>query len=142
MMTLDFLTNSEQIALHLQDMYHKFGYSKYKMSRFEEYSFYMEQEHFLSDSRILTFSGQNGKLMALKPDVTISIVKNFLKKPGNNHKVYYNESVFRIPAGGDEFKEVQQLGVEFLGELDSFQTLEILCSPPFRPVQNGSYNQP
>lgn len=125
-MTLDFLGESEQIALSLQDMYSKFGFSKYKMNRFEEYSFYMEQEEFLSDSRLLTFSGKQGKLMALKPDITISVVKNSLKKNQEAQKIYYLESVFRIPKGGEEFKEIRQTGVEYIGNLDNYQTTEIL----------------
>lgn len=125
-MTLEFLTQNEQNALHLEDMYSKFGYDKYKVNRFEEYAFYMENESFLTDRRVLTFSGANGKLFALKPDVTTSIVKNCVSSESKQHKIYYNESVFRIPKGGDEFKEIHQLGVEYIGEMNQYQTLEIL----------------
>lgn len=125
-MELDFLTLNEQNALYLEEMYHRFGYSKYKVQRFEEYDFYMENQRFLTDSRILTFSGPNGKLLALKPDVTTSIVKNCKGKLAVNHKIYYNESVFRIPKGGDEFKEIHQIGVEFIGNVSDYQTLELL----------------
>lgn len=125
-MTLQFLTQHEQNALHLEDLYSKFGYEKYKVQRFEEYSFYMENQHFLTDKRLLTFSGPSGKLLALKPDVTTSIVKSCRTAPEKNHKIYYNESVFRIPKNGDEFKEIHQLGVEFIGQIDHYQTLELL----------------
>lgn len=125
-MKLDFLSLNEQNALKLEEMYHRFGYGKYKVQRFEEYGFYMENQHFLTDSRILTFSGPNGRLLALKPDVTTSIVKNCKGKYEENHKIYYNESVFRIPKGGDEFKEIHQIGVEFIGHITEYQTLELL----------------
>lgn len=125
-MNLDFLSLNEKNALKLEEMYHRFGYNKYKVQRFEEYGFYMENQSFLSDSRILTFSGPNGKLLALKPDITTSIVKNAVGKEDVNHKIYYNESVFRIPKGGDEFKEIHQIGVEFIGHISEFQTLELL----------------
>ncbi|MFI3114561.1 MAG: ATP phosphoribosyltransferase regulatory subunit [Clostridia bacterium] len=123
---MDFLDKKGQIALKLEDMYSKFGFSKYQMSRFEEYSFYMENETFLGDNRVITFYGPNGKLLALKPDITMSIVKNCLKTAEKNHKIYYNESVFRIPKDGDEFKEIHQIGVEFIGQISTYQTLEIL----------------
>lgn len=125
-MALDFLSKNEQNALYLQEMYHRFGFSKYKMNKFEEYGFYMENQTFLADSRILTFSDPHGKLLALKPDVTTSIVKNCRGNKEKNNKIYYNESVYRIPKGEDEFKEIHQLGVEYIGILDEYQTLEIL----------------
>ncbi|MFI3227833.1 MAG: ATP phosphoribosyltransferase regulatory subunit [Clostridia bacterium] len=125
-MTVNFLDEKEQIALKLEDMYSKFGFVKYKMNKFEEYSFYMENETFLSDNRVITFYGPNGKLLALKPDITMSIIKNCLKSQEENHKIYYNESVFRIPKGDDEFKEIHQIGIEYIGEIDTYQTLEVL----------------
>ncbi|MFI3254304.1 MAG: ATP phosphoribosyltransferase regulatory subunit [Eubacteriales bacterium] len=125
-MTLEFLSQKERVSLDLQDMYSKFGFVKYKINRFEEYSFYMEKEQFLNDNRILTFSDSHGKLMALKPDVTMSIVKNSLKSQEKHHKIYYNESVFRIPKGEDDFKEIHQIGVEYIGPAKEYQTLEIL----------------
>lgn len=125
-MTVNFLDPKEQIALSLEDMYSKFGFDKYKMNKFEEYSFYMENEKFLNDNRIITFYGPNGKLLALKPDITMSIVKNCLKSHEKNNKIYYNESVFRIPKGDDDFKEIHQIGVEYIGEIDTYQTMEIL----------------
>lgn len=125
-MTLHFLSQKEQIALYLEDMYCKFGFHKYKVKRFEEYSFYMEKVNYLNDSRVITFSDTHGKLMALKPDVTMSIVKNCLTSDQKNQKIYYNESVFRIPKGEDEFKEIQQIGVEYIGTMSQYQTLEVL----------------
>ena len=56
----------------------------------------------------------------------MSIIKNCLKSSKENHKIYYNESVFRIPKGDDEFKEIHQIGVEYIGNIDTYQTLEIL----------------
>lgn len=125
-MTLDFLDKKEQVALMLENLYSSFGYGKYRMNKFEEYSFYMENEKFLSDTRVIIFNSPSGKLMALKPDITMSIVKNCLKSSATNHKMYYNESVFRIPKGDSDFKEIQQIGVEYIGKVDTYQTLETL----------------
>lgn len=125
-MKIDFLDKKEQIALFLEDMYSRFGYSKYRMNKFEPYSFYMENEKFLEDNNVITFGAPNGKLLALKPDITMSIIKNCCKSTRLNHKVYYNESVFRIPKGDSDFKEIQQIGVEYIGEIDTYQTLEVL----------------
>lgn len=125
-MNVNFLETKEQIAFSLEEMYDNFGYSKYKMNKFEPYSFYMQNENFLNDNRVLTFYNPNGKLVALKPDITMSIVKNCFNHQEKNHKIYYNESVFRVPKGQEEFKEIHQIGVEYIGILDTYTTMEIL----------------
>ena len=45
------------------------------MSRFEEYGLYQQNRRFLSDEQVLSFTDLDGRLMALKPDVTLSIAK-------------------------------------------------------------------
>lgn len=122
----NFMQPKERIAFNLEQMYHNFGYEKYKINKFEKYTFYLENEKFLNDNRVLTFYDPTGKLLALKPDVTMSIVKSCLKSKEVNHKIYYNESVFRVPFGSEEFKEIQQIGVEYFGNYDLYQTIEIL----------------
>ncbi len=123
-MNIDFLDRKASVALQLEDLYSRFGYWKYTMNRFESYAFYMENEKFLDDSRVITLQGDKGKLLALKPDVTMSIVKNY--KMLGKRKIYYNEPVFKIPQGEDEFKEIHQVGIEYLGNVDVYQTVEVL----------------
>lgn len=60
--------------------------------------------------------------MALKPDVTLSIVKNTKSKKNEATKVYYNENVYRMQDG--EFKEMPQVGVEYIGEIDLYSLYE------------------
>ena len=70
------LKKEEQVIFSLRAIFEQFGYRKFKMSKFEEYDFYAENRSFLNSENILTFTGLDGKLLALKPDVTLSIVKN------------------------------------------------------------------
>jgi len=84
------------------------------MSRFEEYGLYAENKAFLSSGDIVTFTGASGKLMALRPDVTLSIVKN-TKDDGGLKKLYYNENIYR--SDGYEFIEQMQVGLECIGEI-------------------------
>ena len=70
------LKKDEQAVLLLRKLYQSYGYQPYKMSRFEEYDLYAKNKSFLVSENILTFTDTNGKLMALKPDVTLSIIKN------------------------------------------------------------------
>ena len=120
------LTNDEKAVFRLRDLYGKYGYSQYKMSKFEEYDLYVRNKNFLISDHIITFNDQSGKLMALKPDVTLSIVKNTKDVSGYVNKVYYNENVYRVQKGSDSFKEIMQVGLECVGEIDRYCLSEVL----------------
>lgn len=110
----DILPVSEQIPLKLRGIYEKYGYQKYRMGKFEPYDLYRENKNFLKSKSIITFTNANGRLMALKPDVTISIVKN-TKDETTSQKLYYNENVFRMEYGSHEYSEISQMGIEYIG---------------------------
>lgn len=123
--TFDFLYNDELTVLKLRKLYECCGFKKYRMSKFESYDFYAKNKDFLVGNRIITFSDLNGKLMALKPDVTLSIVKN-ADKTESRQKLYYTENVYRESKDIHEFKEISQVGLEVLGNIDLFQIVEIV----------------
>ncbi|MFI3175372.1 MAG: ATP phosphoribosyltransferase regulatory subunit [Bacillota bacterium] len=116
----------EEVIFSLRAIFERYGYKKFKMSKFEEYDFYAENRSFLGNERILTFSGMDGKLLALKPDVTLSIIKNAKGNSSPVQKVYYNENVYRGKKGTGEYKEIMQVGLEYIGEVDAYATLEVL----------------
>ena len=113
------LKYEERAILTLRQLYRSYGYGPYKMSRFEEYDLYVRSKDFLVSDQIITFSGDRGKLMALKPDVTMSIVKNAPEEPGVVQKVYYNENVYR------DYREIMQAGLECVGDLGDYEIAEV-----------------
>ncbi len=117
------LTGEERTSLALRTLYQKYGYLPYKMSKFEAYDLYVENKQFLVGDGVITFNDTDGKLMALKPDVTLSIIKNGVDG-GEKRKVYYDERVYRISAKTKQFKEIQQVGLECLGEIDLLDVYE------------------
>ena len=122
----DVLRNDELAIYNLRDLYRKFGYSQYKVSRFEEYDLYAHNKSFLVSENILTFTDTNGKLMALKPDITLSIIKNISSDDNDTHKLYYNENVYRTSAESHGFKEIVQTGLECIGNIDMFAESEVI----------------
>ena len=116
------LRRDEQVVLALRNLYDLHGYKKYRMSKFEEYDLYAENRNFLADTNIITFHNPKGKLLALKPDVTLSIAKNI--QPSGCDKVYYNENIYR--SSGGEFKEITQVGIECIGEIDLHASCEVI----------------
>ena len=97
------LSSEEKIVFELRSLYQQSGYSKYKMSKFEEYDLYANNKDFLVSDHIITFTDTNGKLMALKPDVTLSIVRSS-KDSDALRKVYYNENVYRVSPRSKSFQ--------------------------------------
>ena len=104
------LSNCEKAVFSLRKLFKQSGYEQYKVSKFEEYDLYMKNKSFLVSENVLTFTDTNGKLMALKPDVTLSIIKN-TKDDEPTKKVYYNELVYR-PSDENGFREITQTGLE------------------------------
>lgn len=127
-MEIDFntLKREEQVLLALRSVYEQFGYKKFKMSKFEEYSLYLENKSFLTSDNIITFNDLDGKLLALKPDVTLSIVKNAKDLKGEFEKLYYIENVYRIDKNTKKYKEISQMGLEAIGSVDDYTTIEII----------------
>ena len=105
------LKTDERAMFALRALYGRYGYSQYKMSKFEEYDLYVRNKNFLISDNIITFTDTNGKLMALKPDVTLSIIKNSKDEAGKLEKVYYNENVYRVSGATHSFKEIMQVPI-------------------------------
>ncbi len=120
------LKREEKAIYELRELYSQYGYARYKVSKFEEYDLYAYNKSFLVSENILTFTDTNGKLMALKPDVTLSIVKNVDVDSAATHKVYYNETVYRTSAGADGFREIMQTGLECIGSVGLYEICEVL----------------
>ena len=119
-------SGGERALYALKGLYEGYGYSHYKMSKFEEYELYVRNKSFLVSDHIITFTDVGGSLMALKPDVTLSIVKNSPEIESGVRKVYYNENVYRVPKGALSFKEIMQAGLECIGEIDKYSVAEVL----------------
>ncbi|MBQ9086626.1 MAG: ATP phosphoribosyltransferase regulatory subunit [Clostridia bacterium] len=118
------LKREEKAVFALRSLYRKRGYLPFKMSKFEEFEFYMRNKDFLVSDRIITFNDTNGKLLALKPDVTLSIIKHGEDAVGCKQKVYYDENVYRVSESTGQFKEIRQTGLECIGDIDLYDIYE------------------
>ncbi len=119
------MNSDERTVMALRELYSTYGYRHYRVSKFESYDLYATNRNFLQSKRILTFTDTNGRLMALKPDVTLSIIKN-TKPDTATSKVYYTENVYRVPRNGDGFQEIMQTGLELIGDIDDYAMAEVV----------------
>lgn len=120
-MSQTIMKTEERVAFALRALYKQYGYLPYKMSKFEAYDLYVANKDFLVSDGIITFNDTDGKLLALKPDVTLSIIKNV----GDGvRKVFYHENVYRISGATKQFKEWMQVGLERVGDTSVYALYE------------------
>lgn len=122
----ELMKQDERAIYGLRSLYRSYGYTPFKMSKFEEYDLYVRNKSFLVSDHIITFTDMGGKLMALKPDVTLSIVKNSKDTAGGVEKVYYDENVYRVSNGHSSYREIMQAGLECIGDVDCYCIAEVL----------------
>lgn len=120
------LRPDERVTLSLRSLYEKYGYRKFRMNRFEEYDFYAGYRDFLANGQIISFTDLDGKLMALRPDVTLSIVKKAQDRPMGSERLYYTEPVYRPAKGATGYRESFQVGVEYIGDLTPYAAVELV----------------
>ena len=115
---------TRDIVPALRALYSGCGYQPFRVQKFERYELYSENRRFLTTEKVLTFTNTDGRLMAMKPDVTLSIVQD---APAEGlRKVYYHENVYREQRPGEGFREIPQAGLECIGALDSCSEGEVV----------------
>ncbi len=118
--------NIEGLTQKICQVYQQYGYSRFKMNKFEEYDTYVKNKDFLISDKVITFTDTNGKLLALKPDVTISIIKNSEDNGKVVERLYYNENVYRVSDGSHAFREIMQSGLECIGDISLYNIYEVI----------------
>ena len=146
---LNRFTPAEQATFRLRALYEQTGYRKYRASRFEEYALYQEYQRFLPDAQVITFTDLDGKLRAIKPDVTLSIAKTAQPAAGECKRFYYNEEVCRPSRESHTFQTIHQMGLESMGAVDAdeqaavvrlaLQSLAVLDVPTVLEISHMGY---
>lgn len=119
------LKNEERVVLELRSLYRESGYKHFKMSKFLEYDYYSKNKDSLVSDGVITFTDTDGRLLALKPDVTLSIINSYKSSEGVK-KYFYNENVYRISKSTGSYKEIMQTGLECMGDIGEGEISEVL----------------
>lgn len=121
-MTIDKYENA--VVEEISSLFKQYGYKRYKLGCFEEYSLYQENKDFLLSKNVIAFSDLSGRLMAMRPDVTLSVIRHNEVNSTSCRKFFYNEKVYRQSAGSRDYKEINQTGVEVVGAIDEATVTE------------------
>ena len=114
----------ERIDLNLRNLYAREGYKRFKMGKFEDYELYTVNKDFIPTESIITVTGSKGKLLAMRPDITLSIVKYFRPEEKSKEKLYYSENIYRSDKEGS-YQELKQVGLECVGKIGPSDVKEV-----------------
>ena len=122
----------EEVVGTFADLAHRNGYSLIVTPTFEDAGVFRRGVG--EDSEVVTkemyeFEDKGGRLMALRPEGTASVVRAFLQhRPPLPYKAWYSAPAFRYerPQAG-RFREHHQLGVEALGSEDPDLDVEVIA---------------
>ena len=119
------MSKKDLVLLNIRKMYDSYGYKKISLPSFEEYDLYNENKDFI-DRNVLTVMSPNGKLLALRPDITLSVAKKVSKDQSLKYsKIYYQENVYNLTKYVG-YEEDEQLGIELIGKESTFLDFEII----------------
>jgi ATP phosphoribosyltransferase regulatory subunit len=111
---IDLLGPRERFAVKLEIMLKQAGYSRIDFAPFDEYELFDKNRAFVGGLHLLTFTDSFGTLMALRPDVTLSAMKQAAARPEKSLKLYYHEDVFRYTRDTHQYQAHQQIGCEVI----------------------------
>ena len=119
------MSKKDLVLLNIRKMYDSYGYKKISLPSFEEYDLYNENKDFI-DRNVLTVISPNGKLLALRPDITLSVAKKVSKDQSLKYsKIYYQENTYNLKKYVG-YEEDEQLGIELIGKGSTFLDFEII----------------
>ena len=119
------MSRKDLVLLNIRKMYDSYGYKKISLPSFEEYDLYNENKDFI-DRNVLTVMSPNGKLLALRPDITLSVAKKVSKDQSLKYsKIYYQENTYNLTKYVG-YEEDEQLGIELIGKESTFLDFEII----------------
>jgi len=124
---LETLKKTERLTYTLRRLYEQYGFSVFSMNKMEEYALYVENMDFLKSRDIIAFTDLDGRLMALKPDITLSIAKSINGDSAALEKLCYTENVFRASSRAREYRELRQMGLECIGRVTPYAVTEVLA---------------
>ena len=106
-------------------------------SRFEEYALYQEYQRFLPDAQVITFTDLDGKLRAIKPDVTLSIAKTAQPRQGSASAFIIMRRSAAPAARATPSRPSTQMGLESMGAVDADEQAAVVRLALPKPGRAG-----
>lgn len=125
---MNYIQKRQIIKNKLKKIVESKDYVQVEPDYFEHYERFIHLNQRIPKEKLVTFIGEYGVPMILRPDITSSIISYLIPKYEENTflKLYYDSTYFRR----DEHMKVieyKQFGVEFLGSNSLITDAEVIC---------------
>ncbi len=119
----------QRLRAVLTHLFERGGYAPVKTAALEYYDTYARIGNAVPQERMFKLSDTDGKLLVLRPDVTLAISRLAATKlPAGGARLYYFADKWDLrEAGGIWGREVYQAGVERLGEEGAFSDAQTVA---------------
>lgn len=118
----------ESIIKTARQLFYTYGYDEIETAIFEPYDLYSSVDGMILQDDMVKVIGPSGKVLVLRPDVTIPVARLVTKHVGHNEKIkryFYIMDVFRQAA--NRVLAHKQIGVELFGDDSTESDTEVLA---------------
>ncbi len=114
---LDYSKKRYYLKKEIENIFVNDGYTQIEPSIFEEYDSFIAVNSGILKKSMVKIVGGNGKVLILRPDITMNIIKSLIPrwKDGIKLKLFYYTTIYRNRVNSN-IKEMKQIGIEYLGE--------------------------
>ena len=120
----------DSVIKNINEVFKNFGYRQILTPTFEYYDLFTDVEGTIEKEEMFKFIDRYGKILVLRPDVTIPIARMGLSLYKSNKealKFSYSTNVYRMQNENGGKAEFVQSGVEFLGEESEDADAEVIA---------------
>ncbi|HEY4602430.1 MAG TPA: ATP phosphoribosyltransferase regulatory subunit [Cerasibacillus sp.] len=118
----------ENIIKTAEQLFHTYGYDEIETPIFEPYDLYFAVDGLIMQDDMVKVIGPSGKVLVLRPDVTIPVARLIAKHAKDNRQLeryFYIMDVFRHAS--DRVVAHKQIGVELFGDNSAEVDAEVLA---------------
>lgn len=120
--------NLNQIKAKLQNVFEGAGYSFVSTAILDYYDTYSDISNRIAQERMFKFTDLDGKLLVLRPDMTLSLARMATKHHEKHSKLCYFSNIWNAKEqGGLSSREVLQAGVEWFGSSGPFADAQMIA---------------
>lgn len=120
--------NLNLVKTKLQNVFEGAGYSFVSTAILDYYDTYSDISNRIAQERMFKFTDLDGKLLVLRPDMTLSLARMATKHHEKHSKLCYFSNIWNAKEmGGLSAREVLQAGVEWFGSSGTFADAQMVA---------------
>ncbi|MGI6004758.1 MAG: ATP phosphoribosyltransferase regulatory subunit [Christensenellales bacterium] len=121
-----------QVENALRKLWRSQGFLEVQSPAFEYLDVFEADKEAMDNSQMFKFTDENGRLLALRPDMTLPIARmaaSRMPEAQRPIRLFYLDNVFKFSAASSgDFRESAQAGVELLGACCAAADAEVIAS--------------